>query len=34
MVERTFFDYVNKFGESQQRSMFGGIGLFQEDAMY
>ncbi|WP_165310981.1 TfoX/Sxy family DNA transformation protein [Vibrio ziniensis] len=34
MVEQTFFDYVNKFGESQQRSMFGGIGLFQEDAMY
>lgn len=34
MVEQTFFDYVNKFGESQQRSMFGGIGFFQEDAMY
>ncbi len=34
MVELTFFDYVNKFGESQERSMFGGIGLFQEDAMY
>ncbi len=34
MVEQTFFDFVNKFGESQQRSMFGGIGLFQEDAMY
>jgi len=34
MVELTFFDYVNKFGESQERSMFGGIGLFQKDAMY
>ncbi len=34
MVELTFFDYVNKFGESQERSMFGGIGLFREDAMY
>lgn len=34
MVEQTFFDYVNKFGESQRRSMFGGIGLFLEDAMY
>ncbi len=34
MIGLTFFDYVNKFGESQERSMFGGIGLFQEDAMY
>jgi len=34
MVELAFFDFVNKFGESQKRSMFGGIGLFQKDAMY
>ncbi len=34
MVELTFFDYIKKFGESQQRSMFGGTGLFQEEAMY
>jgi len=34
MVELTFFDYVKKFGESQERSMFGGIGLFKQDAMY
>ncbi|MCG3731284.1 TfoX family DNA transformation protein [Vibrio cincinnatiensis] len=34
MIEHTFFDYVIKFGAYQKRSMFGGIGLFQEDAMY
>lgn len=34
MVEQTFFDYVNKFGKSQRRSMFGGMGLFLGDAMY
>lgn len=34
MSEHTFFDYVIKFGAYQKRSMFGGIGLFQQDAMY
>lgn len=34
MFEHRFFDYVIKFGIYQKRSMFGGIGLFQQDAMY
>ncbi|MBY8138753.1 TfoX/Sxy family DNA transformation protein [Vibrio fluvialis] len=34
MFEHRFFDYVIKFGTYQKRSMFGGIGLFQQDAMY
>ncbi|HGS4460227.1 TPA: TfoX/Sxy family DNA transformation protein [Vibrio metschnikovii] len=34
MSETTFFDYVIKFGDYQKRSMFGGIGLFQQEAMY
>ncbi|HFG1597299.1 TPA: TfoX/Sxy family DNA transformation protein [Vibrio cholerae] len=34
MNEQQFFDYVTKFGAYQKRSMFGGIGLFQHDAMY
>lgn len=34
MFEHRFFDYVIKFGTHQKRSMFGGIGLFQQDAMY
>ncbi|HBV75524.1 MULTISPECIES: TfoX/Sxy family DNA transformation protein [Vibrio] len=33
-LERSFFEYVTKFGSFQKRSMFGGIGLFSEDAMY
>lgn len=33
-MERSFFEYVTKFGSFQKRSMFGGIGLFSEDAMY
>lgn len=33
-MERSFFEYVAKFGSFQKRSMFGGIGLFSEDAMY
>lgn len=34
MTMDAFFDYVIKFGAYQQRSMFGGIGLFQQEAMY
>ncbi|MBY8289185.1 TfoX/Sxy family DNA transformation protein [Vibrio fluvialis] len=34
MFEHRFFDYVIKFGAYQKRSMFGGVGLFQQDAMY
>ncbi|PXA74836.1 TfoX/Sxy family DNA transformation protein [Vibrio sp. 11986-1-5] len=34
MSETTFFDYVIKFGDYQKRSMFGGVGLFQQEAMY
>ncbi|WP_194089280.1 TfoX/Sxy family DNA transformation protein [Vibrio hibernica] len=33
-MEQTFFEYVTKFGMFQKRSMFGGIGLFSDDAMY
>ncbi|MGF1755061.1 TfoX/Sxy family DNA transformation protein [Vibrio makurazakiensis] len=34
MIEQAFYDYVGKFGEYQKRSMFGGIGLFQNEAMF
>ncbi|WP_139684884.1 TfoX/Sxy family DNA transformation protein [Vibrio tasmaniensis] len=34
MTETAFVNYVNQFGEHQKRSMFGGIGLFQNDAMF
>lgn len=34
MTETAFINYVNQFGEHQKRSMFGGIGLFQNDAMF
>ncbi|WP_394251364.1 TfoX/Sxy family DNA transformation protein [Vibrio profundi] len=34
MIEQAFYTYVTKFGEYQKRSMFGGIGLFQNDAMF
>ncbi|WP_086984422.1 TfoX/Sxy family DNA transformation protein [Vibrio aphrogenes] len=33
-MERSFFQYVTKFGSFQKRSMFGGIGLFSKNAMY
>ncbi|WP_159651981.1 TfoX/Sxy family DNA transformation protein [Vibrio atypicus] len=34
MTEQQFIQYVNKFGMFQKRSMFGGTGLFREDAMF
>ncbi|WED23002.1 TfoX/Sxy family DNA transformation protein [Vibrio sp. JC009] len=34
MVEQSFYDYAIKFGRYQKRSMFGGMGLFLNDAMY
>lgn len=34
MTEQSFLHYVTKFGTYQKRSMFGGIGLFLEGAMY
>ncbi len=34
MTDQAFFKYVRNFNEYQKRSMFGGIGLFQQDAMY
>ncbi len=34
MTEQMFIQYVTKFGDFQRRSMFGGIGLFKEDAMF
>lgn len=34
MTEQHFIQYVNKFGTFQKRSMFGGTGLFREDAMF
>ncbi len=33
-MEQSFLQYVRKFGSFQKRSMFGGIGLFSDDAMY
>ncbi len=34
MIELNFYEYVKKFGSYQRRSMFGGIGLFADEAMY
>lgn len=34
MIDQMFYDYAKQFGMYQKRSMFGGIGLFQDDAMY
>lgn len=34
MIDQMFYDYAKQFGTYQKRSMFGGIGLFQDDAMY
>ncbi|MBN3572921.1 TfoX/Sxy family DNA transformation protein [Vibrio neptunius] len=34
MTEQQFINYVNKFGSFQRRSMFGGTGLFKQEAMF
>lgn len=34
MTDQAFFKYVRAFSEYQKRSMFGGIGLFTDDAMF
>ena len=34
MARQHFYDYAVKFGTFQKRSMFGGVGLFKEEAMY
>ncbi|MFL7014559.1 TfoX/Sxy family DNA transformation protein [Vibrio cyclitrophicus] len=34
MTETAFINYMNQFGKHQKRSMFGGMGLFQNDAMF
>ncbi|MEZ8103942.1 MULTISPECIES: TfoX/Sxy family DNA transformation protein [Vibrio] len=34
MTGHNFYNYVEQFGTSQKRSMFGGIGLFMDEAMY
>lgn len=34
MIEHVFVKYVSKFGTFQKRSMFGGTGLFQNEAMF
>ena len=34
MARQPFCDYAVKFGSYQKRSMFGGIGLFKNEAMY
>ena len=34
MTEQKFIQYVKKFGDFQKRSMFGGTGLFKEEAMF
>ncbi len=34
MTEQNFIHYVKQFGHFQTRSMFGGLGLFREDAMF
>lgn len=34
MTEQMFLDYVSQFGQFQKRSMFGGVGLFQKEAMF
>lgn len=33
-LEERFFNFVKKLGKFNKRSMFGGIGLFAEDAMF
>lgn len=34
MTEQGFVNYISQFGDFQKRSMFGGIGIFQSDAMF
>ncbi|WP_194435148.1 TfoX/Sxy family DNA transformation protein [Vibrio fluminensis] len=34
MTEQSFIQYVSKYGDFQKRSMFGGTGLFKDDAMF
>lgn len=34
MTEQLFIQYVTKFGDFQKRSMFGGTGLFKDEAMF
>lgn len=34
MSKLIFFDFISQFGEYQTRSMFGGTGVFQQDAMF
>ncbi|HAS61492.1 MAG TPA: DNA transformation protein [Vibrio sp.] len=34
MTEQSFIQYVSKYGNFQKRSMFGGTGLFKDDAMF
>ncbi|MCE7564608.1 DNA transformation protein TfoX [Aliivibrio fischeri] len=33
-LEERFFNFVKKLGRFNKRSMFGGVGLFNEDAMF
>jgi DNA transformation protein len=33
-LEERFFNFVKKLGKFNKRSMFGGVGLFTEDAMF
>ena len=33
-VEENFYLYLQKFGKYEKRSMFGGVGIFHQDAMY
>ncbi|MEH0741324.1 TfoX/Sxy family DNA transformation protein [Vibrio cholerae] len=34
MIEQLFIQYIAKFGDYYKRSMFGGVGLFKDDAMF
>ncbi|MDA9556007.1 TfoX/Sxy family DNA transformation protein [Vibrio sp.] len=34
MTEQQYMDFMSQHGEFQRRSMFGGIGLFQDEAMF
>ncbi|USD64150.1 TfoX/Sxy family DNA transformation protein [Vibrio sp. SCSIO 43136] len=34
MMEQVFFEYAEQFGQYQKRSMFGGVGLFLDGAMF
>ncbi|KLN64676.1 TfoX/Sxy family DNA transformation protein [Vibrio sp. VPAP30] len=34
MTEQLFIQYVKRFGDFQKRSMFGGTGLFRDEAMF